>query len=59
MPRHSKSREEDADFIGPLKVAVGCGLAYMLWLTFRASSPFPSDAYPSQVSTDLDPTKDR
>lgn len=56
MPRTSKTREDDADFIGPLKVVVGCGLAYMLWLTLRASTPFPSDTYP--VSTSTDPLKD-
>ncbi len=35
--------ESDADFEGPLRLGVAAGFAYMLWLAFRASSPFPSD----------------
>lgn len=42
--------ENDADFVGPLRLAVGAGLAYMIWLAFRASSPSASDSYPGAQS---------
>jgi hypothetical protein len=27
--------EDDADFVGPLRVLCGAGLAYMLWVALR------------------------
>jgi hypothetical protein len=33
--------EDDADFVGPLRVLVAGGLAYMLWVALR---PHPNDA---------------
>jgi hypothetical protein len=43
-------RAEDADFVGPLRLVCAGGLAYMLWLAFKASSPFPSDKFPDAAS---------
>lgn len=54
MPRYSKSREANADFVGPLRLLVGAGLAYMLWLTVKASSPSEAPAMSSETASPLD-----
>jgi hypothetical protein len=47
--------EADADFAGPLRLCVAGGLAYALWLAFKASSPFPSEQFPA-AATPLGPS---
>ena len=35
MPRPAHLKEDEADFVGPIRILVGAGFAYMLWLALR------------------------
>lgn len=43
--------EDEADFVGPLRVMVGAGLLYILWTAMRSRSDSAAAALPVAPST--------